>query len=186
MREEGLGSAEAELIRLVREQPGISQREICERLNMDKGAVARRAVNLERKGYLTRKENPADGRSQLLYPSGRADSLENSGEAAEKFFYDWLLEVLSVQEREAFCDALRLLGGRAEQESADGYPNVCERMQRPGFETNVPQRRQKGARGTSAVKPSEETPGASAAEPAEKISAASDVNRKRRKSEPDV
>ena len=65
MKDDGIGSGEMDLIHLVRHNPGISQKEACLRLNMDKGAVARRTASLEQKGYLTRKENPADGRSQL-------------------------------------------------------------------------------------------------------------------------
>ncbi|MCD7818927.1 MAG: hypothetical protein LUH07_07740, partial [Lachnospiraceae bacterium] len=109
----------------------------------DKGAVARRAVNLEQKGYLTRKENPADGRSQLVYPSEKADSLKNSGNAAEELFYEWLLEAFSEKERESFCEMLDILCQKAEQESRDGYPNVCERMQHPalGRESCVMQNR---------------------------------------------
>ena len=65
MRESGIGTGEFDLIHLVRHEPGISQKEISCRLNMDKGAVARRVASLEQKGYLIRRGNPADGRSQL-------------------------------------------------------------------------------------------------------------------------
>ena len=46
MRQEGIGSGEFDLIHLVRHRPGISQKEICEELNMDKGAAARRVARL--------------------------------------------------------------------------------------------------------------------------------------------
>ena len=44
-----------------------------EQLKIDKGAAARRAASLESKGYLYRKPNPADGRSQLLYATEKAE-----------------------------------------------------------------------------------------------------------------
>lgn len=67
MKEEGIGTAEFDFIHLVRHHPGITQTEVREQLKIDKGAAARRAASLEAKGYLIRKPNPWDGRSQLLY-----------------------------------------------------------------------------------------------------------------------
>lgn len=71
MKEEGIGTAEFDFIHLVRHNPGITQTEVRETLKIDKGAAARRAASLEAKGYLERKPNPADGRSQLLYATKR-------------------------------------------------------------------------------------------------------------------
>ena len=61
MKETGIGSGELDLIHAVRHNPGASQREIGAQLNMDKGAVARRVVSLENKGYLVRRPSPEDG-----------------------------------------------------------------------------------------------------------------------------
>ena len=94
MKEGGIGSGEMDLIHLVRHNPGLSQKEICLQLNMDKGAVARRTASLEQKGYLIRRENPADGRSQLLYATEKAEKLKISKAAVESVFYAWLLEGL--------------------------------------------------------------------------------------------
>ena len=78
MKEEGIGTAEFDFIHLVRHHPGITQTEVREQLKIDKGAAARRAASLETKGYLIRKPNPWDGRSQLLYATEKAESLKNS------------------------------------------------------------------------------------------------------------
>ncbi|MCD8022970.1 MAG: MarR family transcriptional regulator [Lachnospiraceae bacterium] len=134
MREEGLGAAESDLLQLVRVQPGISQKEICVQLGMDKGAVTRRAVNLEQKGFLIRKGNPKDARSQILYPTEKAESLKGTGAKAEETFYNWLLETLPDEERQLFCKTLEVLGERAAQECKAGYPNACERLHRAPFE----------------------------------------------------
>ena len=66
MKEKGLGTAECEFIHLVRHHPGITQAQLREELKIDKGAAARRAASLEAKGYLIRRDNPEDKRSQLL------------------------------------------------------------------------------------------------------------------------
>lgn len=56
MRESGIGTGEFDLIHLVRHEPGISQKEISCRLNMDKGAVARRVASWNRKDILSGEE----------------------------------------------------------------------------------------------------------------------------------
>lgn len=128
MREEGIGSGEFDLVHLVRHNPGISQKEAGHKLNMDKGAVAHRVVSLEHKGYMVRRENPADARSHLLYATPKADSLKNSKAVVERTFYAWLLEDLSDEERDAFCAILEKLYHRSKLESRSGFPHLHERL----------------------------------------------------------
>ena len=128
MKDGGIGSGEMDLIHLVRHNPGISQKEASLQLNMDKGAVARRTASLEQKGYLTRKENPADGRSQLLFATEKAESLKTSKAAVETEFYGWLLEGLEEEEQAAFTAALDKLYLRSKKESRSGFPHVTARI----------------------------------------------------------
>ena len=65
LREDGVGTAEIDFIHVVRKNPGITQKRLGDILSADKGAVARQAVNLEKKGYIIRRQNPRDGRSQV-------------------------------------------------------------------------------------------------------------------------
>lgn len=128
MKEGGIGSGEMDLIHLVRHNPGLSQKEISAQLNMDKGAVARRTASLEQKGYLIRRANPADGRSQLLYATEKADRLKTSKASVETAFYDWLLEELDEEERASFAAVLERLYLRSKRESRSGFPNVIGRL----------------------------------------------------------
>ena len=116
MKEDGIGTAEFDFIHLVRHNPGITQAAVREQLKIDKGAAARRAASLESKGYLYRKPNPADGRSQLLY-------------ATESKFDEWLLAELPEEEKEAFCKTLDTLYRRSKQEQRAGFVNVAKRME---------------------------------------------------------
>ena len=77
-----------------------------ESLKIDKGAAAKRVASLENKGYLIRKHNPEDGRSQLLYATPKAEELKNSKAQIETIFYEWLLSELPEEEKEAFCKTL--------------------------------------------------------------------------------
>ena len=128
MRETGIGTGEFDLIHTVRHQPGISQKEICQKLNMDKGAVARRVARLEQKGYLVRRQNPQDGRSQYLYATEKAEDLRNSKAAIETVFYEWLLKDLSPRECAAFVELLDRLYLRSKKESRAGFPNVLQQL----------------------------------------------------------
>ena len=127
MKAEGVGTAEFDFIHLVRHNPGITQAEVRERLRIDKGAAARRAASLELKGYLVRRENPQDGRSQLLYATPQAESLKNSKASIEAAVYEWLLSDLDDADKAAFCETLDRLYRRMKAESRAGFPE-CRRL----------------------------------------------------------
>lgn len=124
MKEEGIGTAEFDVIHLVRHNPGITQTKVRESLKMDKGAAAKRVARLENKGYLVRKPNPEDGRSQLLYATEKAEHLKNSKTLIETVFYEWLLEDLSGEEKEHFCKTLDMLYWKSKRERQAGFENI--------------------------------------------------------------
>lgn len=126
MKEEGIGTAEFDFIHLVRHNPGITQTEVREQLKMDKGAAARRAANLEAKGYLIRKPNPWDGRSQLLYATKKAESLKNSKAEIETVFYEWLLSELPEEEAESFCETLDKLYWKSKKERQNRFAELSQ------------------------------------------------------------
>ena len=126
MKEEGIGTAEFDFIHLVRHNPGITQTEVREQLKIDKGAAARRAANLEAKGYLVRKPNPWDGRSQLLYATEKAESLKNSKAEIETVFYEWLLSELPKEEAENFCRTLDKLYWKSKKERQNHFAELSK------------------------------------------------------------
>ena len=121
MKEEGIGTAEFDFIHLIRHNPGITQAQIREALKIDKGAAARRASSLEAKGYLIRKNNHNDKRSQLLFATDKAEELKVSKTAIESLFYEWLLDELSDDEKQAFCNTLDKLYWRSKNERRDDF-----------------------------------------------------------------
>lgn len=132
MRAEGIGTAEFDFIHLIRHQPGITQAQIREILKIDKGAAARRAANLEAKGYLIRTKNPVDGRSQFLYATKKAETLKNSKVEVETAFYDWLLEELPADDQAEFCRILDTLYKRSKSQSRAGFPDLINRISKKG------------------------------------------------------
>lgn len=129
MRRKGVGAAEFDVIHLVRHYPGITQTQVVQALNMDKGAAAKRVASLENKGYLIRKPNPADGRSQLLYATEAADGLRNSKAHIEEVFYTWLLEDLDREEAEQFCATLDKLYQKSKAQRKANFRDVAARLE---------------------------------------------------------
>ena len=126
MKEEGIGTAEFDFIHLIRHNPGITQAQVREALKIDKGAAARRASSLEAKGYLIRKPNPNDKRSQLLFATDKAEELKVSKTAIESLFYEWLLDELSDDEKQAFCNTLDQLYWRSKNERRDDFQHLSK------------------------------------------------------------
>ena len=126
MKEKGIGTAEFDFIHLVRHNPGITQTKVRETLKMDKGAAARRAASLEAKGYLEKRPNPEDGRSQLLFATAKADDLKNSKAQIESIFYEWLTEELSPEEKKTFCETLDKLYWRSKNERRAGFSTIAK------------------------------------------------------------
>ncbi len=124
LRAEGIGTSEFDFIHAVRKNPGITQAEICKKLGIDKSAVARQTASLEAKGYLIRKINPADGRSQLLYATLKSESLKTSKAHVEAQFYEWLLAGLGRNEQEEFVKLLDILYQRCKSESKADFVTI--------------------------------------------------------------
>lgn len=134
MREEEIGTAEIDCIHAVRHHPGITQAELAAALHSDKGAIARRTASLERKGYLRREPNPRDGRSQLLFPTEKAEGLRNAKAESESAFYDYLMAGLEEEERARFLAALDVLYRRSKEESRAGFPHIRPLLERHDHE----------------------------------------------------
>ena len=123
LREEGVGTAEIDLIHALRHNPGCSQAKLTEILRADKAAIARRTKNLEAKGFLVREDDPADRRSQLLYPTEKAEAMKSSKTEIEASFYEYLLSGLSREEAETFATLLDKLYTASKAESRKGFPH---------------------------------------------------------------
>ncbi len=123
LREEGVGTAEIDLIHALRHHPGCTQAALAELLHADKAAIARRTKNLEAKGYLVRRDAPNDRRSQLLYPTEKAESLKSSKAEIEAAFYEYLTSALTKDEAAVFTASLHKLYTASKTESRAGFPH---------------------------------------------------------------
>lgn len=126
LREEGVGTAEIDLIHALRHNPGCTQARLAELLHADKAAIARRTKNLEAKGYLIRKEDPDDRRSQLLFPTEQAETLKSSKAEIEAAFYEYLTSALTQEEAATFAALLDRLYLTSKKESRAGFPHFLQ------------------------------------------------------------
>ena len=124
LREDGVGTAEIDLIHALRHNPGCTQARLTEILHADKAAIARRTRNLEAKGFLVRRDDPRDKRSKLLYPTERAETLKSSKAEIEASFYEYLLSTLTAAEAETFAALLNRLYAASKSESRAGFPHL--------------------------------------------------------------
>lgn len=126
LKDTGLGLSEYEFIHCIRHNPGISQEGLCEKLGLDKAAVARRAVNLEKKGFVIRKPDPKDGRGKQLFTTEQANAVKNSKVSVEAFFYEWLLEEVTGKEREIFLTVLDRIYWKSKNERRNEFKKLIE------------------------------------------------------------
>ena len=126
LREEGVGTAEIDLIHALRHNPGCTQAKLAEILHADKAAIARRTKNLEAKAYLIRTDAPNDRRSQLLYPTEKAEKLKSSKEEIESSFYEYLTSALTESEADTFAELLDKLYNVSKAESRAGFPHFMK------------------------------------------------------------
>lgn len=119
-----VGPSEIDLIHVVRKHDGISQIEISQILGTDKSAVNRQVSNLVLKGYLRKEINPEDGRSFLIYKTDKADELKNIKRHIENTFYEYILGVLTDDERKTFVKLLNKVYEKSKEESKNDFNNV--------------------------------------------------------------
>ena len=142
MKEEGIGTAEFDVIHFIRHNPGVTQTEVRENLKIDRGAAAKRVATI--KGYrliLTMPETMSLERRNLLKALGaqivltngqkgmagsiaKAEELKNSKAQIEAIFYEWLLENLSEEEKETFCRTLEKLYWKSKRERQSGFAEI--------------------------------------------------------------
>lgn len=124
LREEGVGTAEIDMIHALRHNPGCTQAKLTELLHADKAAIARRTKNLEAKGFLIRRDDPKDRRLCLLFPTEKAERLKSSKAEIEASFYEYLISVLTEKEAQDFSGLLDKLYTASKTESRAGFPHL--------------------------------------------------------------
>jgi len=93
-------------LRHLARQPGCSQSELAERLQMQRITVSRQAERLEKAGWIERRDHAQDGRAYHLYPTAKAERMSRRLESAASRLRSDYLQGLPTARREALIDDL--------------------------------------------------------------------------------
>lgn len=110
----GVSIAEWRVLITIASEPGICAAEITNRWAMEKMSVNRAIQRLYKAGYLSRKRDPADGRSFLLDLTDEGRELHARIAPAANRRYEDLMSVLDEEESNALLASLGKLIERAE------------------------------------------------------------------------
>lgn len=98
----GLSGHQVGYMRIIHDNPGISQECLAKTVKIDKGAIAKAVKDLVDKGYLTKERNTEDKRAYCLYLTDKANEICVEGERQHKRIEEKLSEGMTKEERETF------------------------------------------------------------------------------------
>lgn len=102
----GLGVTEVRVLWELANGPEVSAREIALRLGLDEGYLSRLLAGFERKGWIARRRDPADGRRRVLSLTRDGATLAGRHDAASRAAVGAFLEELAPAARELLRDGL--------------------------------------------------------------------------------
>lgn len=109
----GLSYAQSRLLKLLYNNGGMTQADLCKELGMDKSTVAKALIPLKKNGFVSKTVNPDDARSFLVFPTQKA--IEMIPKTLE-IISGWTKEVTSgiaEHERELFYKILHKITQQA-------------------------------------------------------------------------
>lgn len=98
------------------DNPGISQENLAKLIWINKSNVTRQLALLEQGGFIERRTDPSDKRSQLVYPTKRAHAVYPTVRQVLQEWNGRIMEGFDEQEREHFLAMLQKMLDKAEQE----------------------------------------------------------------------
>lgn len=90
-------------------EQGISQQMLAERTAKDKACLTNLMLNLERKGYVCRREDPKDRRNKLVFLTDEGERFRNWIAPQLRVYYGRLDKIMSIEKLNHIEDLLREL-----------------------------------------------------------------------------
>ena len=97
------------LIDLLWNQGEMSQQQLADRMQKDKNSVTKLVDAIERKGFVIRKQNSSDRRSNTIVLTEKAELLKNEAKKKGISILENMLEGITEAELRSFLDTLRKL-----------------------------------------------------------------------------
>ena len=114
-REEGLPPAQAGAMRVIIRNPGLSQRELADRLHIQRATATVMLQKMEKAGYVERRPDKEDQRIFRIYPTQTALATDTEN---QKRVNDYFLQCFSEIDRDSF-DIMLATMGRMEENLRD-------------------------------------------------------------------
>lgn len=108
--EDGLPPAQAGALRMVIRFPGMSQRELADRLHIQRATATVMLQKMERAGYIDRRPDQADQRISRIYPTAEAIATDAENQKTVDAYFARCFAGVSEAEFSAMETALSKLG----------------------------------------------------------------------------
>jgi DNA-binding MarR family transcriptional regulator len=99
LSETGISKGKIPYLMKILKSPGIVQEDLSNHLCLDRAATARALQSLENNGFIFREEDPRDRRRKNVYPTPKAENLQEEMVAILKAHNDVLLSGLTDEEQ---------------------------------------------------------------------------------------
>ncbi len=110
LQEDGLPPAQASALRIIIHTPGMSQRELADRLHIQRATVTVMLQKMERAGYVDRRPDPMDQRISRIYPTEAAVQLDEEDRRAVDGYFGRVFQDFTSQELQQMDEMLSRLG----------------------------------------------------------------------------
>lgn len=92
------------ILALLDEYPGETAKQISVRLSLPKTTVVTAVSRLVKRGYITREQNPQDGREQFLMLTDLGEQVNKEHNQYEKYFLEGFMNLFREEDYEALAD----------------------------------------------------------------------------------
>ncbi|MEG1257352.1 MarR family transcriptional regulator [Clostridium sp.] len=126
-KDANLSPSEYVCLRYIRKNEGLNQETLRDLLSIDKSAVTRLVINLEKKGYIFRRKDEEDKRSNKLFSTEKTKDVKMIATSNEAYFYQWLMEDIDEESKEIFLKVLEKLYVKSKNERRANFKNIKNR-----------------------------------------------------------
>lgn len=110
LRDDGLPPAQAGALRMVIRYPGMSQRELADRLHIQRATATVMLQKMEKSGYIDRRPDQADQRISRIYPTAAAKAMDAENQKVVDAYFARCFAGVSRAELAAMEAAMSKLG----------------------------------------------------------------------------
>lgn len=110
LQEEGLPPAQAGAMRVVIREPGMSQRELADKLHIQRATATVMLQKMEKAGYIDRRPDQVDQRISRIYPTEQAKAMDAENQKAVDAYFARCFAGVTQREFDAMETAMGKLG----------------------------------------------------------------------------